>query len=131
MTIFGLVVLTVLGCAAIHKSEAEQTDKLLAAAGFKTLPADTPQKMQMLDSLPPLKLKYRLKDGKPLYFFADPYDCKCIYTGDQAAYARFQKLAEQAQIAEEEQQAALMNEEAAMQFGPFGWGWLGGPWGLW
>ncbi|MDA2918777.1 hypothetical protein MYX76_04675 [Desulfobacterota bacterium AH_259_B03_O07] len=130
ITITGLAVLTFLGCAAMRRSEAEQTDRLLAAAGFKILPADTPQKLEMIESLPPLKLQYRVKDGTPLYFFADPYDCKCIYTGDQAAYDRFQRLAEQARIAEEEQQAALMNEEAAMEFSPFGWGWMGGPWGL-
>ena len=120
--VVGLIILTQWSCATIRTTEAEQTDRLLAAAEFKMLLADTPQKEEMLNALPPLKLQYRVKDGNPLYFFADPYDCKRIYTGDQAAYDRFQRLAEQAQIAEEEQQAALMNEEAAMQFSPFGWG---------
>ncbi|MBI4228605.1 MAG: hypothetical protein HY693_02660 [Deltaproteobacteria bacterium] len=102
---------------------------MLAAAGFKTLPADTPEKEEMLNSLQPLKLQYRVKDGNLLYVYADPYNCKCVYTGDQAAYDRYARLAQEAAVAEEEQQAALMNEEAAMEMNS--WDWLGGPWGWW
>jgi hypothetical protein len=129
LTIIGMMILMHLSCAAIRTSEAQQVDSLLAAAGFKMLPADTPEKEEMLNSLPPLNLQYRVKDGNPLYFYADPYNCKCVYTGDQAAYDRYEKLAQEAAIAEEEQQAALMNEEAAMEMNS--WDWLGGPWGWW
>jgi hypothetical protein len=125
----GTMMLMQLGCAAIRTSEAKQVDSMLAASGFKILPADTPEKEEMLNSLPPLKLQYRVKDGNPLYFYADPYNCKCVYTGDQAAYDRYAKLVQEAAIAEEEQQAALMNEEAAMEMNS--WDWLGGPWGWW
>jgi hypothetical protein len=123
----GTTILMHFSCAAIRSSEAEQVDNLLAAAGFKMLPADTPEKEKMLNSLPPLKLQYRVKYGNPLYFYADPYNCKCVYTGDQAAYDRYARLAQESAIAEEEQQAALMNEEAAMEMNS--WDWLGGPWG--
>jgi hypothetical protein len=129
LTIIGMMTLMHLSCAGIRTSEAQQVDSLLAAAGFKMLPADTPEKEEMLNSLPPLNLQYRVKDGNPLYFYADPYNCKCVYTGDQAAYDRYEKLAQEAAIAEEEQQAALMNEEAAMEMNS--WDWLGGPWGWW
>jgi len=125
----GMILLMHWGCAAIRTSEAEQVDSLLAAAGFKMLPADTPEREEMLNSLPPLKLQYRVKDGNPLYFYADPYNCKCVYTGDQEAYDRYAKLAQEAAVAEEEQQAALMNEDAAMEMNS--WDWLGGPWGWW
>ena len=126
-TTIGTIILLHLSCAAIRSSEAEQVDNLLAAAGFKMLPADTPEKEDMLNSLPPLKLQYRVKDGNPLYFYADPYNCKCVYSGDQVAYDRYARLAQESAIAEEEQQAALMNEEAAMEMNS--WDWLGGPWG--
>ena len=129
LTTIGMMILMHLSCATIRTSEAQQVDSLLAAAGFKMLPADTPEKEEMLNSLPALKLQYRVKDGNPLYFYADPYNCKCVYTGDQAAYDRYEKLAQEAAIAEEEQQAALMNEEAAMEMNS--WDWLGGPWGWW
>lgn len=127
----GICMMTILGCAILYTNEAQQTDRLLSAAGFKMLPADTPQKDELLSSLTPLKLQYRIKDDKTLFFYPDPYDCKCIYTGDRAAYDRFDRLAVEADIADEEKKAALMNEEAAMEFGPWGWGWLGGPWGWW
>ena len=115
LTIGTMMILMHLSCAAIRSGEAEQVDSLLAAAGFEMLPADTPKKQAMLNSLPPLQLQYRVKNGNPLYFYADSYNCKCVYTGDQAAYDRYAKLAPEASIAEEEQQAALMNEEAAME----------------
>ena len=127
LTTIGTIILLHLSCAAIRSSEAEQVDNLLAAAGFKMLPADTPEKEDMLNSLPPLKLQYRVKDGNPLYFYADPYNCKCVYSGDQVAYDRYARLAQESAIAKEEQQAALMNEEAAMEMNS--WDWLGGPWG--
>ncbi|HEX9665768.1 MAG TPA: hypothetical protein VGA95_04330 [Thermodesulfobacteriota bacterium] len=125
LTIIGMMILMHLSCAGIRTSEAQQVDSLLAAAGFKMLPADTPEKEEMLNSLPPLNLQYRVKDGNPLYFYADPYNCKCVYTGDQAAYDRYEKLAQEAA----EQQAAFINEEAAMEMNS--WDWLGGPWGWW
>jgi hypothetical protein len=131
LAIIGIFILTISGCAILRTNEAQQTDRLLSAAGFKMLPADTPQKDELLSSLTPLKLQYRIRDAKTLFFYSDPYDCKCVYTGDQSAYDRFEKLAVEADIAKEEQEAALMNEETAMEFEPWGWGWLGGPWGWW
>jgi len=131
LAIIGIFILTISGCAILRTNEAQQTDRLLSAAGFKMLPAYTPQKDELLSSLTPLKLQYRIRDAKTLFFYSDPYDCKCVYTGDQSAYDRFEKLAVEADIAKEEQEAALMNEEAAMGFGPWGWAWLGGPWGWW
>ncbi|MGH7900902.1 MAG: hypothetical protein ACRENZ_04120 [Thermodesulfobacteriota bacterium] len=129
LAIIGIFILTISGCAILRINEAQQTDRLLSAAGFKMLPADTPQKDELLSSLTPLKLQYRIRDDKTLFFYSDPYDCKCVYTGDQSAYDRFEKLAVEAEIAKEEQEAALMNEETAMEFESWGWGWLGGPWG--
>jgi len=67
--VVGLIILTQWSCATIRTTEAEQTDRLLAAAGFKMLLADTPQKEEMLNALPPLKLQYRVKDGNPFIFF--------------------------------------------------------------
>ena len=34
------------GCAAMEKSEATDTEQLLASAGFKMKPADTPEKLR-------------------------------------------------------------------------------------
>lgn len=76
------------GCAPKRLTpaqRAERMDSLLAASGFRPLPADTPEKVAHLESLPPLKLKKTMKDGVEQYWFADPYLCKCMYVGDAQA----------------------------------------------
>jgi hypothetical protein len=117
------------GCSLFHESpkeQAEQVEPLLSAAGFRMKLADTPEKMDHLKTLPALKLVPHQKDGKTFYGYADPYACKCLYVGDQAAYQAYQKLAVQKQIATEQRQAAMMNEDAASDWamggfwGPFG-----------
>lgn len=124
-----LTVCFLIGCAAIQTEETVDTESLLSAAGFQMVPADTPAEVDMLNSLPPNKVQFSVKDNKPLYWYADPNDCKCVWTGDQAAYDRYQNLVVQSNIANEEEEAAMMAEQA--EFGPgIGyWGWMGGPWG--
>lgn len=92
-------------------------------AGFNMVPAESPPKVAILKSLPPLKLKYYIsKQGHPVYWFADPYQCNCLYQGDEEAYQRYQNLRLQQRMVEQEQQAAELNQDAAMQmnmFNPF------------
>jgi len=120
-------VFLLLSCAAIRSQDAQSTEELLSAAGFIMIPAETSEEFANLNSLTPLKVEFSVKDNKPLYWYADPYNCKCVYTGDQAAYDRYQRLRVDQNIADEEQETALMNEQAA--YDPNMWGWLGGPWG--
>jgi hypothetical protein len=115
------------GCAAIQGEKAASTDEMLAAAGFIIVSADTPEQEQMLNSLTPNKVQFSVRDNKPLYWYADPYNCKCIWTGDQAAYDRYEKLVYESNLVNEEQETAMMVEQA--EFGPGFWGWAGGPWG--
>ncbi len=116
-----------IGCAAIKTEETVSTESLLSAAGFKMVPATTPAEVDMLNSLPPNKVQFSVKNNQPLYWYADPVNCNCVWTGDQAAYDRYQRLVVESNIAEEQQETAEMMEEAA--FGPGYWGWMGGPWG--
>jgi len=44
------------GCAAMRRHEARDTGDLLVAAGFRSKPADTPEREQRLRALPPLKM---------------------------------------------------------------------------
>jgi hypothetical protein len=112
------------GCAAIQAREAEQKESVLSAAGFQMKLADTPERVAHLQQLTPRKIVPHMKDGKLLYVYADPTGCKCVYVGDQAAYQRYQQLAIQQQLAQENMMAAQMNEDAAMNWGlwgPFWW----------
>ena len=122
-----LAVLLLAGCAAIKSQDAQSTEQMLAAAGFVMIPAETPEEIANLNTLTPLKVEFSVKDNKPLYWYADPYNCKCVYTGDQAAYDSYQKIRVAQNIADEQEEAALMNEQAMTDANM--WGWLGGPWG--
>jgi hypothetical protein len=45
-----IIALPLAGCAAIQRSEAKDTEQLLAAADFQAKPADTPEKLADLRS---------------------------------------------------------------------------------
>ena len=113
----------VVGCTAMRRDEADKVESTLAAAGFKMRPADTPAKLAKLQALPVRKLSSKVKDGEPVFFYADAEFCKCMYVGDQDAYGRYQQLAIQQRIAQEQMQAAEMNQDAAMDWGMWGPFW--------
>ena len=111
-----IVALPLAGCAAIQRSEAKDTEQLLAAAGFQAKPADTPEKLANLRTMP-RKLVWQAKDGKFMYAYADPDYCQCLYVGGPTEYSAYQRLAVQKEIAEEQR-------EAAMDWGMWGpWWW--------
>ena len=102
------------------QQRAQYLGPMLSAAGFKIIPVDTPAKTQTLKSLPPLKVNYYFgKDGVPRYWLADPYQCNCVFKGDAKAYQQYQNLRIQEQIAEREERAAALNQDAAMQMNTF------------
>ncbi len=125
--LFAMLVIMTLGCAAVKNSETQSTEEMLVAAGFKMVPAENEQQMAKLNSLTPNKIEYSIRYNKPLYWYADPENCKCVYTGDADAYQRYEKMLYESNLANTEQQTAIMNEDAAMNVGL--WGWMGAPWG--
>ena len=123
LVVVAALVVALAGCTAIENSHARNKEQLLAAAGFHERPADTPDKLKQLESLPDHKLLRREQNGKLYYVYADATACKCLYVGDEANYDEFQKLAVQQQIAEEETMAAQINQEYAMDWGTWGPWW--------
>jgi hypothetical protein len=110
----GLAVAVMLtGCAAIQRSEARDTEQLLAAAGFVMRPADTAERQERLRALPPYRLESRTKDGKVVYTYADPDGCQCLYVGGSKEYSEYQRLRVERQIAADQAWAA--------QAGPMDW----------
>jgi hypothetical protein len=102
-------------CAETPKQRANRIEPMLAAAGFRMRPATTPEQADDLKSRTPLKVRYTLKDDHPRYWFADPVVCNCLYVGNEADYQRYEALRIQQRTAQEEQQAAAMNQDAVMQ----------------
>jgi hypothetical protein len=111
------------GCAALRKSDVDSQEQLLSAAGFQMKLADSPQKIAHLQTLTSQKLVPHTRDGKLYYVYADPEFCKCLYVGDEAAYQKYQQLAIQQKLAQEQMNAAAMNENAAMNWGLWGPFW--------
>lgn len=122
-----LVVGTVLasGCAAMRREEARSEENLLAAAGFQMRPADTPERLAQLQTLPPLQMQMRTKDGSIVYTYADPDNCKCLWVGGPKQYQEYRRLALKQELAEDRLEAAEAEEDAALDWG------MWGPWGPW
>ena len=80
----------------------------LAAAGFVVKPANTAEREQMLQRLPPNKFVQRPKNGMVDYVYADPVVCNCLYVGDQSAYDRLKDPEREQHLADEQQMTAQM-----------------------
>jgi hypothetical protein len=112
-----IIALPLAGCAAIQRSEAKDTEQLLAAAGFQAKPADTPEKLADLRTMPLRELVSRSKDGNFVYTYADPDYCQCLYVGGPKEYSAYQRLAVEKKIAEAQREAAMDWE----MWGPWWW----------
>ncbi len=110
ITVLGIVLA---GCAAMEKSDATDTEQMLAAAGFKMKLADTPAKLAHLKTLTQQKVVPHDRDGKMYYVYADADYCKCLYAGNQENNQRYQSLLVKQNIAE-------MNEDASMDWDAWG-----------
>jgi hypothetical protein len=110
------------GCTAIGRDDAQDTEQQLAAAGFDIKLADSPARRDHLETLPQHQLVRFDRDGRPYYVYADPEWCKCMYVGNQADYDAYQRLTAQEEVAEEQEETAAMSEDAAMDWD------LWGPW---
>ena len=109
------------GCAAIQQAEKNSTEQLLSAAGFKVLPADTPQKQAKLAELTPNKIARQIRGNKVYYLFPDDQN-QFVMVGDQAAYSKYQSLVVQQQISDQNLMAAQMETMPGMWGG---WGYWG------
>ena len=113
MGIITVLSIALAGCAAMKKSEATDTEQLLAAAGFKMKLADTPERLAHLKTLTQLKVVPHDRNGKMYYVYADAAGCQCLYAGNQEAYQRYENLTVKQNIAE-------TNEDASMVWGMWG-----------
>lgn len=112
-----------LAACVSERERAQDTENLLAAAGFDAVPATTADRQQEMASLPPNQLLSRVQGDKLVYFYADPLVCNCLYIGNQAAYGRYRAEMFQRQIVDQQRLAAQSYENAAWNWGPWGSGW--------
>ena len=94
--------------------KVSSTEYLLSQAGFRKVPADTPQKTEHIQTVAAHKLIRRKGvDGKaPYYVYADPNYCQCMYVGSESQYATYKTLVQQ----QDEAMAALQEEREHEDF---------------
>ncbi len=103
------------GCA----QQVQQKEDMLAAAGFKPIPANTPQRQASMAALPPHKFSHQVRNNVPVVIYADPTICDCLYVGNQAAYNSYlQTLKAKNMAATEEADAKLVDWGVWPAFGP-------------
>jgi hypothetical protein len=111
--------------AGCHSTIANK-ENLLSAAGFYSKPAITEAQIKSLKSLPANRFVQKIYRGKPIYIYADPIVCQCVYTGTQAAYSKYRQMVFQKNLANEQEMTATM---ATMPVNTFDFAPWGGFWG--
>ena len=120
-----LLVVAGVGCAIMPKPTPMQMAEMLVTAGFQAKTADTAEKLERLKALKQEIILRHDADGKPVYLYADAVHCNCLYTGDEAAYASYRKLAKERK---HDYKVDLYSEQDQDRNLPSGWqgsGWLG------
>jgi hypothetical protein len=108
-----LVAALAIGCAS-----TKSTENMLSAAGFRIIPATTPEQQAHLKTIPPGKITMVERTGTNYFVFPD-VKIEVIYVGQDAQYQEYQKLRLQQQMAAEQAQAAEMNNEGWNAWGGF------------
>lgn len=80
---------------------ARTTENLLGQAGFRRLPADAPNKVVHLETLPDRRLVGRVNpQGKQYYVYSDPTGCHCLYIGNAQQYETYRRLLQEYRMAQ-------------------------------
>lgn len=102
-------------------------EDMLAASGFKFVPANTPARQEAFRRLPPHKFVREVRGDRVLYVYADPTICVCIYVGGQKAYGTYRARVLDKQLADEKAMIASDMSMASWNWGlwadgyPMGW----------
>ena len=120
--LFPLLAILLSGCAAIEQANRANTERLLSAAGFQPTPANTAARRESLATLPPYKIQRKLRGNEFHYVYAVP-EQNLVYIGNQAAYAKYQEILIQQEIANANLSAAQINMSTAEQWNDWAcWG---------
>jgi hypothetical protein len=114
-TVVGAILLA--SCAGMGSAN---TTSLLTAAGFRARTPQTPKQQQMYAALAPYQVQRATVKGQVFYVYKDE-KAGLAYIGREAEYQRYQQLAIQQQIAQNQIAAAEMEQQAALDwYGGFG-----------
>src|SRR3981081_923693 len=119
---FALLALAV-GCTSTQ-TQTQSKENLLIAAGFKVIVPSTAAQKQKLQALPAGKVTLVQKEGKSYYVYPDAANNQASVGGPEQ-YQAYKKLRLANKLANENLEAAEMNQDASMDWDT--WGGWGGP----
>lgn len=93
-----LAILAVGTVAACASGKPESKRDMLVDSGFKVVSPKTEAQVAAFKKLPPHKLVRRTYQGKPIWFYADPSICGCLYAGTPDNYNAYIKEASKQMI---------------------------------
>jgi len=120
--VFAILALAV-GCTT---TQTQNKENLLIAAGFKVIVPKTAAQQQKLQALPADRVTLVQKDGKTYYVFPDAANNQA-YVGGPTQYQAYKQLRLANKLANENLEAAQINQDASMDWGTWG-GWGGAGW---
>ncbi|MBU4230923.1 MAG: hypothetical protein L6277_00595 [Desulfobacterales bacterium] len=92
--------IALLGCATAPSSSPPRSQNdLLTAAGFTSYVAKTPQSLAYLKTLPPQEIVQHRYKGTNRFLVCTDQNSRACYVGDEAAFQRYQNLANQEDLA--------------------------------
>jgi hypothetical protein len=103
--------------------QTQNKENLLIAAGFQVIVPKTAVQQQKLQSLPPDKVTPIRHGGRRFYVFPDAAHNQA-YVGGPSQYQAYRQLRLENKLANENLEAAELNQDAAMNWE--GWGGWGG-----
>jgi hypothetical protein len=96
----------IVGCAM-----TQRTEELLSAAGFKSVPANTPAQQARLKALPANKITMVQRHGRDYFVFPDASQ-NVLYVGQKSQLQKYQALrGEQVRLAQDEMNNPMVSPE--------------------
>jgi len=86
------VVAMAAGCVSVKAVQQKET--LLVSAGFKAIPAISPEQQQLMNTLPTDKLSAIRRMGKVYFVYPDPFR-QVLYVGHNAEYLAYEQKAQE------------------------------------
>ena len=87
VTRFAIVPIAIVFWCTPGATQTAGPNSALTAAGFATKYPNSPERQEIINSLPSNRLVKRTRNGKLHYVYADPGGCGCAYVGSPQAYA--------------------------------------------
>ena len=79
--------------------------------------ADSPEKLAQIKALEQRRIIAHRSKGELLYVYVDAEHCQCVYAGSQEAYKRYQSLAREKKLADENRLEADRSQAQEMDWG--------------